>query len=73
VIVDGETGRLVDQSDVRTLAETIAALLLDDDGRRRMGAAGNHRVRSEFTFQQFKLRVCHLLNRQHPSYVPVGA
>ena len=73
VIVDGETGRLVDQSDVRKLAETIAALLLDDDGRRRMGEAGNSRVRSEFTFPQFKSRVCHLLKRQHPSLVTIGA
>jgi glycosyltransferase involved in cell wall biosynthesis len=73
VIVDGETGRLVDQSDLRHLAETITALLLDDAGRRRMGVAGDCRVRSEFTFQHFKSRVCHLLKRPQPSLATVGA
>jgi hypothetical protein len=38
-----------------------------------MGEAGNSRVCSEFTFPQFKSRVCHLLKRQHPSLVTIGA
>jgi phosphatidyl-myo-inositol dimannoside synthase len=73
VIVDGETGRLVDQSNVRSLAETIAALLLDDAGRMRMGAAGECRVRAAFTFEHFKSRMCHLLTHQRPSLVTIGA
>ena len=64
VIVDGETGRLVDQHDVAALAETIAALLLDEDNRRRMGEAGHARLTTEFTFERFRDRIRGLLHAE---------
>ena len=62
VIVDGETGRLVDQRDIAGLGDTIAALLLDEDNRRRMGAAGYSRLTTEFTFEGFRDRIRGLLH-----------
>jgi phosphatidyl-myo-inositol dimannoside synthase len=61
VVIDGETGRLVDQSDIDTLAGTIIDLLGDDAQRRRLGGAGWARVAKEFTFERFSDRVHALL------------
>lgn len=61
VILDGETGRLVDQQNIAGLADAITALLADEGLRRRMGAAGRMRLDREFTFQRFSDRVCQLL------------
>lgn len=64
VIVDGVTGQLVDQDDTACLADTIAALLLDEGRRRRMGDAGHARLLSEFTFDRFAERVYAFLNAE---------
>jgi phosphatidyl-myo-inositol dimannoside synthase len=61
VIVDGQTGRLVDQADLAGLADAIATLLVDGDSRRRMGQAGRSRVLAEFSFEQFRARVVGLV------------
>jgi phosphatidyl-myo-inositol dimannoside synthase len=43
-VVDGETGLLVDGSDVEQVADAVAGLLADPDRARQMGAAGRERV-----------------------------
>lgn len=64
VIIDGNTGRLVNLDNPDSLSETIASLLLDEDRRQRMGEAGYSRLRAEFTFDRFKQRVCRLLGAE---------
>jgi len=44
MVVDGETGRLVDPGDDQGLLEAITALLDDPGAAARMGAAGRARV-----------------------------
>lgn len=43
-VIEGETGLLVDGSDVGQVADAIAGLLVDPERARRMGAAGRERV-----------------------------
>ncbi len=57
IIVDGETGLLVDQANVQELSDAIVRLLTDDDLCRRMGAAGRQRVRDCFSFERFANQV----------------
>ena len=69
VIVDGRTGRLVDQDDRDTLASTIASLLLDQDRRRQMGEEGYRRLQEQFSFDSFATRLGALLNGGQPVMV----
>jgi phosphatidylinositol alpha-1,6-mannosyltransferase len=43
-VVDGETGILVDGSDVDQVADAVAGLLADPERARQMGVAGRERV-----------------------------
>ncbi len=61
VIVDGVTGRLVEQADIAGLAEAITALLLDQPCRRAMGEAGQRRAATEFSFDRFSARLRELM------------
>lgn len=49
VVVDGETGYLVNPLQIDQLAERLTRLLLDADLRRRMGDSGHERVMRHFT------------------------
>ena len=49
-LVDGETGMLVDGTDVAQVAETVAGLLVDPERARAMGEAGRARVLREHTW-----------------------
>ena len=49
VVVDGETGRLVPESDPKALAEALRELAVEPGRRRAWGAAGARRVRASFT------------------------
>jgi phosphatidylinositol alpha-1,6-mannosyltransferase len=62
VIVDGVTGRLVDQDDSDRLAETIVESLRDEQQRARMGEAGYQRLQEQFTFDRFSARLRPLLS-----------
>lgn len=51
VVIEGETGLLVEIGDVNALADAIARLGSDPDAQRRMGAAGQHLMNAEFDKQ----------------------
>ena len=53
VVVDGETGYLVQPEDGEQLAEAIELLLDDRDRRERMGAAGREWIVEEFSVEQY--------------------
>ena len=57
VVVDGETGLLVQPGDPDAVAGKILTLLGDAGLRSRMGAAGRQRVERGFTLRQFVPRV----------------
>ncbi len=52
VVVDGETGLLVEPGDSHVLAQQIHALLQNSDKRRRMGSNGRRRVQRHFTVER---------------------
>ena len=52
VVVDGETGLLVEPEDPVALARAIRMLLADPDRAARMGAAGRQRVRERFSAER---------------------
>ena len=54
VIVDGRTGLLVPFGDAGSVTGALTRLLGDDELRRRMGAAGFHRVRERFGYERFR-------------------
>jgi glycosyltransferase involved in cell wall biosynthesis len=57
VVVDGETGILVERGDTKGLAAALAKLLADPHLRQRMGAAGRKRVRQLFTWERSVARL----------------
>jgi phosphatidyl-myo-inositol dimannoside synthase len=61
VIVDGETGLLVDRDDQVALGEALSALLADAGRRELMGAAGRRRYLAEFTADHFAARLRDIL------------
>lgn len=54
VVKDGETGLLVDSSDVDGIAQSITRLLCNKEMRETFGRAGHQRLLSEFTFETFE-------------------
>jgi glycosyltransferase involved in cell wall biosynthesis len=62
IIVDEETGYLVDQDDVRDLASKLVRLLLDSSLRFRLGCRGMERLQTQFSFERFESRASELLN-----------
>jgi phosphatidyl-myo-inositol dimannoside synthase len=56
-LVDGETGLLVDGSDVEGVAAAVAGLLADPERARQMGKAGRGRVERSFTWPQIAARL----------------
>ena len=61
VIVDGETGFLVEYGDVDSLVERLISLLRDADLRQKMGQAARQRVMENYTFEHFQQRLKQLL------------
>ena len=57
VIVDGETGFLVDQADTDAIVARLVALLRDETLRVRLGHAGRARYRQLFTYDAFRARL----------------
>ena len=57
VVVDGETGILVERGDTDGLAAAIGRLLADPQLRERMGNAGRERVKRLFTWERSVARL----------------
>lgn len=62
VIVDGETGLLVDQDRPGALSAALVSLLTDETMRVRMGERGEARLRGEFTAARFRDRLFSVLD-----------
>lgn len=56
-LVDGETGLLVDGSDVEVVSAAVAGLLADPERARQMGKAGRDRVERRFTWPRVAARL----------------
>jgi glycosyltransferase involved in cell wall biosynthesis len=52
IVVDGETGRLVERRNPNAFAEALAYLLMDPLERKRMGAEGQVRIKEYFTAER---------------------
>jgi phosphatidylinositol alpha-1,6-mannosyltransferase len=63
VIVDGETGFLIEYGDVPALATRLATLLVDDGLRQRMGEAGRRIAEERYQFEQFRERLISILRK----------
>jgi glycosyltransferase involved in cell wall biosynthesis len=63
LVVDGETGLLVEPGDAGALADALSALLADRERAARMGAAGRERVLREFSASAMVERVLGLYHR----------
>jgi phosphatidylinositol alpha-1,6-mannosyltransferase len=57
IIMDHQTGLLVDRSDRSALAEALVTLLTNDTMRKAMGEAGRRRFLTEFTAERFADRL----------------
>jgi len=70
IVVEGETGFLVERGDVQGLRAAISELLANPALRQRMGAAGRQRVRELFTWDRCVARLVDLYarveNATHP-------
>lgn len=56
-VIDGETGFVVDPSDVAATRAALVRLLGDDQLRRRLGAAARRRVESELSYDALAARL----------------
>lgn len=68
-LVDGETGLLVDGTDVGAVADAVASLLADPERARAMGAAGRARVERSFTWSRAAAKLAAWL---HGAALPRG-
>ena len=73
VVVDGETGILVERGDTEGLAAAISRLLADPHLRERMGAAGRQRVQELFTWERSVARLEELYDSILPGAAPKPA
>ena len=63
IVEDGVTGVLVPPRDHTALAAAIVRMLKDDEGRRRMGAAGFARVNDRFTVERMVENTANVYSR----------
>lgn len=61
IVIDGQTGFLVEYGDVKRVADRLIQLLRDADLRTRMGYSGKERVEANYTFAEFRRRFSSLL------------
>lgn len=62
IVVDGETGLLVDAADVAGLADSLARLLDDAAMREEMGRKGYERYRTSFTRDIWESRLVRIID-----------
>lgn len=72
IVVDGETGYLVDPGDAGALADRLRTLAGDADARRRLGEAGRRRVVQHFDARANARRVIDVLHAAAGSVGSIG-
>jgi len=72
VVVEGETGLLVDELDVDGMARHMGALLSDPERCREMGAAAREHIRANFSCQQHIDRLAKAVSEARGSVVSFG-
>jgi phosphatidylinositol alpha-1,6-mannosyltransferase len=72
IIVDHETGLLVDRADRTALAEALVTLLTNVSMRTAMGEAGRRRFLAEFTAERFAVRLRDAIDHAVPPALPVA-
>jgi glycosyltransferase involved in cell wall biosynthesis len=63
VLLNGETGILVEADDTKAMTDSIVCLPEDDALRHAMGEAGKERLEQEFSFERFRGRLGKMLSR----------
>jgi len=71
-VLDGETGRVVDPTDVAAVRGALGALLADDVRRRRLGAAARVRAARDFSYDVLAARLARLATGDLGGLDPVG-
>lgn len=64
LIIDGETGMLVEPGEINAMCEALTHLITDPVLRRRLGKAGEERVRAEFSHDRGIDEVARLLRAE---------
>lgn len=70
IVVDGETGFLVDVFDDSAFCKALARLLEDQNLRQKLGEGGRRRVETQFSAQQFISRYEDLIVNTHTKKEP---
>ena len=70
VVLDGDTGLLVEEEDVEAMAQAMGRLLLEPEFAARLGAAGRRRVANGFTVQHHWSAVSGVLERSAAARSP---
>ena len=65
IVIDGETGYLINYGDVDTLADRLVRLLTDPDLRQKMGVAAKQRIKENYTFGHFRQHFRELFESHH--------
>jgi glycosyltransferase involved in cell wall biosynthesis len=63
VVVDGETGLLVEEGDVDGMGDALVELLTDPERARRIGRAARERVELLFSLESTTERLCSILEQ----------
>lgn len=64
LVMDGQTGHLVEREDITGLSEAMQDLVANDEKRRRFGAAAYRRVEDEFSIDRMVARYQQVYDRQ---------
>jgi phosphatidyl-myo-inositol dimannoside synthase len=67
IIIDRDSGFLIDRSNRGALTEALVTLLTDESMRRTMGEAGRRRFLAEFTAERFATRLRTILEETLPA------
>ena len=70
VVLDGDTGLLVEEEDVEAMAQAMGRILLEPELAARLGAAGRRRVANGFTVQHHWSSVSGVLERSAAARSP---
>ena len=63
VVLDQETGLLIDPSDEDAMVAALVRLLKDDDQRQRLGSNGKRRFEENFTEEAFHERISEIISQ----------